>query len=45
VLLELISVAQIEAFAANAIDLGFQRPLPSRQKLDLHSAGRGHNLA
>jgi DNA-binding transcriptional LysR family regulator len=34
VLLELISFAQIEAFAANAIDLGFQRPLPSRQKLE-----------
>ena len=34
VLLELISVAQIEAFSANAIDLGFLRPLPSRQKLE-----------
>ncbi|MEJ8797402.1 LysR substrate-binding domain-containing protein [Trinickia caryophylli] len=33
VLLELISVAQIEAFAANTIDLGFLRPLPSRQGL------------
>jgi DNA-binding transcriptional LysR family regulator len=34
VLLELVSVAQIEAFSANAIDLGFMRPLPSRQKLE-----------
>ncbi|SAL75018.1 LysR family transcriptional regulator [Caballeronia terrestris] len=34
VLLELISVAQIEAFSANAIDLGFLRPLPSRQNLE-----------
>lgn len=34
VLIELISVAQIEAFSANAIDLGFMRPLPSRQKLE-----------
>lgn len=34
VLLELISVAQIEAFSANAIDLGFLRPLTSRQKLE-----------
>jgi len=34
VLLELVSAAQIEAFAANAIDLGFLRPLPSRQKLE-----------
>jgi DNA-binding transcriptional LysR family regulator len=34
VLLELVSVAQIEAFAANAIDLGFLRPLPSRQQLE-----------
>ena len=33
VLQELISVAQIEAFAANTIDLGFLRPLVSRQKL------------
>ncbi|SAL30422.1 LysR family transcriptional regulator [Caballeronia turbans] len=33
VLLEMISVAQIEAFEANAIDLGFMRPLPSRQKV------------
>lgn len=30
---ELISAAQIEAFAANAIDLGIMRPLGSRQKL------------
>jgi DNA-binding transcriptional LysR family regulator len=34
VLLELVSAAQIEAFTANAIDLGFLRPLPSRQKLE-----------
>ncbi|SAK61628.1 LysR family transcriptional regulator [Caballeronia temeraria] len=34
VLLEMISVAQIEAFEANAIDLGFMRPLPSRQKVE-----------
>jgi DNA-binding transcriptional LysR family regulator len=34
VLLELVSVAQIEAFEANAIDLGFLRPLPSRQQLE-----------
>jgi DNA-binding transcriptional LysR family regulator len=34
VLLELVSVAQIEAFSANAIDLGFMRPLPSRQQLE-----------
>jgi DNA-binding transcriptional LysR family regulator len=34
VLLELVSVAQIEAFSANAIDLGFLRPLPSRQQLE-----------
>ncbi|KND59886.1 Chromosome initiation inhibitor [Candidatus Burkholderia verschuerenii] len=34
VLLELVSVAQIEAFAAKAIDLGFLRPLPSRQPLE-----------
>ncbi|MDR5802280.1 MULTISPECIES: LysR family transcriptional regulator [unclassified Caballeronia] len=34
VLLELVSVAQIEAFAANTIDLGFLRPLPSRQQLE-----------
>ncbi|AXF14424.1 LysR family transcriptional regulator [Paraburkholderia caledonica] len=34
VLLELVSAAQIEAFAANTIDLGFLRPLPSRQKLE-----------
>lgn len=34
VLLELISVSQIEAFSANAIDLGFLRPLPSRQNLE-----------
>ncbi|KGF80192.1 LysR family transcriptional regulator [Massilia sp. JS1662] len=30
---ELISAAQIEAFAANSIDLGIMRPLGSRQKL------------
>lgn len=30
---ELISAAQIEAFAANTIDLGIMRPLTSRQKL------------
>jgi len=40
VLLELISVAQIEAFAANAIDLGFLRPLPSRQKLEFQLVDR-----
>ncbi|MDE1179710.1 LysR family transcriptional regulator [Paraburkholderia sp.] len=34
VLLELISVAQVEAFSANTIDLGFLRPLPSRQTLE-----------
>lgn len=34
VLLELVSVAQIEAFSANTIDLGFMRPLPSRQQLE-----------
>ncbi len=34
VLIELVSAAQIEAFAANTIDLGFLRPLPSRQKLE-----------
>jgi DNA-binding transcriptional LysR family regulator len=34
VLFELISVEQIEAFAANTIDIGFLRPLPSRQQLD-----------
>jgi DNA-binding transcriptional LysR family regulator len=34
VLLEVVSVAQIEAFAANAIDIGFMRPLPSRQQLE-----------
>ncbi|MDR5838998.1 LysR substrate-binding domain-containing protein [Caballeronia sp. LZ034LL] len=34
VLLEMISVAQIEGFEANAIDLGFLRPLPSRQKVE-----------
>lgn len=34
VLLEMISVAQIEGFEANAIDLGFMRPLPSRQKVE-----------
>lgn len=31
---ELVSAAQIEAFAANAIDLGIMRPLGSRQKLE-----------
>lgn len=35
VLLELISVAQIEAFYANTIDLGFMRPVSSRQQLDM----------
>lgn len=34
VLLELISVAQIEAFAANTIDLGFLRPVPSHRYLE-----------
>jgi DNA-binding transcriptional LysR family regulator len=34
VLFEYISVAQIEAFSANAIDLGFMRPLSSRQPLE-----------
>lgn len=34
VLFELISVAQIEAFQANTIDLGFLRPVPSRQQLE-----------
>ena len=34
VLLEMGSAAQIEAFAANTIDLGFLRPLPSTLKLD-----------
>ena len=31
---ELVSAAQIEAFAANSIDLGILRPLDSRQQLD-----------
>jgi DNA-binding transcriptional LysR family regulator len=31
---ELVSAAQVEAFAADAIDLGIMRPLGSRQKLD-----------
>jgi DNA-binding transcriptional LysR family regulator len=31
---ELVSAAQIEAFAANSIDLGILRPLVSRQQLD-----------
>jgi DNA-binding transcriptional LysR family regulator len=35
VLFELISVAQIEAFSANTIDLGFLRPVASRQQLEL----------
>jgi DNA-binding transcriptional LysR family regulator len=35
VLFELISVAQIEAFYANTIDLGFLRPVASRQQLEL----------
>lgn len=35
VLFELISVAQIEAFYANTIDLGFMRPVSSRQQLEL----------
>jgi DNA-binding transcriptional LysR family regulator len=35
VLFELISVAQIEAFYANTIDLGFLRPVSSRQQLEL----------
>ncbi len=34
VFLERVSVAQIKAFAANAIDLGFLRPLPSRQQFE-----------
>jgi DNA-binding transcriptional LysR family regulator len=34
VLFELISVAQIEAFASNAIDLGLLRPLGSRYTLE-----------
>jgi DNA-binding transcriptional LysR family regulator len=34
VLLESGSAAQIEAFSANTIDLGFLRPLASRQKLE-----------
>jgi DNA-binding transcriptional LysR family regulator len=33
ILFELGSAAQIDAFAANTIDLGFMRPLPSRQAL------------
>lgn len=35
VLFELISVAQIEAFAASTIDLGFMRPVSSRQQLGM----------
>ncbi len=35
VLFELISVAQIEAFYANSIDLGFLRPVASRQQLEM----------
>ncbi|MYN41954.1 LysR family transcriptional regulator [Duganella sp. FT109W] len=35
VLFELISVAQIEAFYANTIDLGFMRPVSSRQQLEM----------
>jgi DNA-binding transcriptional LysR family regulator len=35
VLFELISVAQIEAFNASTIDLGFMRPVSSRQQLEL----------
>jgi DNA-binding transcriptional LysR family regulator len=35
VLFELISVAQIEAFYANTIDLGFLRPVASRQQLEV----------
>lgn len=35
VLFELISVAQIEAFNASSIDLGFMRPVASRQQLEL----------
>lgn len=35
VLFELISVAQIEAFNASSIDLGFMRPVSSRQQLEL----------
>ena len=35
VLFEMISVAQIEAFYANTIDLGFMRPVASRQQLEL----------
>jgi len=31
---ELVSAEQIEAFEANAVDLGIQRPLVSRQKLE-----------
>ena len=35
VLFELISVAQIEAFNASTIDLGFMRPVSARQTLEL----------
>nr|WP_315395377.1 LysR substrate-binding domain-containing protein [uncultured Duganella sp.] len=35
VLFELISVAQIEAFNASTIDLGFMRPVSARQQLEL----------
>ncbi len=54
VLFELISVAQIEAFTANTIDIGFMRPLPSRQQLEFElideeplivAMPRGHALA
>ncbi|MCA1323828.1 LysR family transcriptional regulator [Herbaspirillum sp. alder98] len=54
VLFELISVAQIEAFEANTIDIGFLRPLPSRQHLQVElvdqeplilALPRGHALA
>lgn len=31
---EMVSAEQIEAFASNAIDVGIQRPLTSRQKLE-----------
>lgn len=33
ILFELVSAAQIDAFAANTIDIGFMRPLPSRLRL------------
>ncbi len=35
VLFELISVSQLEAFTANTIDIGFLRPVSSRQPLEL----------